>query len=175
MTKENKKNIPVENTGEKGDITTIYEVSYLLLPSLAPEQVPAKVEAFTASIVKAGGDVISGENPILIDLAYPMVKVIQTSRHKCHAGYFGWVKFEMTKDGIGEVKKAFDTDESVLRHLIVKTVRENTLLNGKMMFKLGEEENNEEVQEVQDIASAEVLPESSPEEIDKSIDDLVIA
>ena len=155
----------------KGDMATVYEVSYLLLPSLASEQVPAKADSIKELVQKAGGDVISFENPILIDLAYPMVKIIQTKHQKCHSGYFGWVKFEIETDAVGEVKKALDSDDNILRYLIVKTVRENTLLNGKMMFKSEKEEKREEIVEE---VSEEALPESTPEEIDKSIDDLVI-
>ena len=82
-----------ENINEKGDLATIYEVSYLLLPSLALEQVPARVETLTKMVESAGGELISSENPILVDLAYGMTKVVQTTRHKCSQGYFGWMKF----------------------------------------------------------------------------------
>lgn len=161
-----------EKTLEKGDTLTIYEVSYLLLPSLAVEQVPAKVASLKGVLTSVGGQVISDENPVLIDLAYPMTKVVQTIRNKCTKGYFGWVKFETTKEGIGEIKKNLDLDNDILRYLIIKTVRENTLLNGKMKLKSEDRVLKEE----------EILPEVSlvekeatPEEIDKSIDDLVIA
>lgn len=156
----------------KGDMAPIYEVSYLILPSLATEQVPAKASSIMEMIVKAGGDVISSESPTLIDLAYPMVKVVQTKHQKCHSGYFGWVKFEMTKGEVGEIKKNLDSDDNILRYLIVKTVRENTLLNGKMMLKSEKEEKKIDV--VAEEVIEEVLPESTPEEIDKSIDELVI-
>src|SRR6185369_9681644 len=82
------------------DTMTVYEVSYLLLPSLAIEQVPAKAASVQDMLTSVGGMVLAHEEPTLIDLAYPMTKVIQTSRHKVTAGYFGWVKFEITKDGI---------------------------------------------------------------------------
>ena len=77
----------------------------------------------------------------------------------------------MDKEGIKEVKKALDLDENILRYLITKTVRENTLLNGKMLFK-GEKEEKK----IFTVKEPELTaPESSPEEIDKSIDELVIA
>jgi ribosomal protein S6 len=156
------------------DTSTVYEVSYLLLPSLALEQVPAKVAALKAYLTSAGGQMISDENPILIDLAYPMTKVVQTSRHKCTMGYFGWAKFETTKEGIEAVKKSFDMDNEILRYLIIRTVRENTLLSGKM--KLKSEDSSKrfggslETEVVEPVAEKE----ATPEEIDKSIDDLVI-
>lgn len=150
---------------------TVYEIGYTLLPSLALEQVPARVDELKELIQKAGGDVISLENPNLVDLAYPMTKVIHTSRQKCVTGYFGWIKFAITAEGILSVKKTLDAEKDILRYLIIKTVRENTLLNGKMSFKGGVEEKKIEFSN----ALPEItLPESTPEEIDKSIDDLVI-
>ena len=116
----------------KGDLATVYEVSYLLLPSLALEQVPGALLPLEKAIKELGGEPISSENPILVDLAYPMTKVVQTTRHKCDKGYFGWMKFEMDKDGIKEIKKTLDLDENILRYLIIKTVKENTLF--KVLF-----------------------------------------
>ncbi|MBA3733464.1 30S ribosomal protein S6 [Patescibacteria group bacterium] len=162
-----------ENIKEKGDTAAVYEVSYLLLPSLAIEQVPAKASSLKEMLTSAGGLVISDENPVLIDLAYPMTKVVSTIRHKVTTGYFGWVKFEMSREinteGIVAVKKALDADDSILRYLIVNTVRENTLLTGKM--KLQKEDRRREDEE----GSTDAPKEASPEELDKSIEDLVIA
>jgi len=158
---------------EKGDLATVYEVSYIFLPSLALEQVPARVETLTKAVESAGGELVSSENPVLVDLAYPMTKVVHTDRQKCSKGYFGWVKFEMDKDGIKEVKKFLDDNVEILRYLIIKTVKENTLLHGKMQLR-GEKEKEDKKEFV--VKQPELTePESTPEEIDKSIDDLVIA
>lgn len=160
-----------ENALEKGDNMAVYEVSYLLLPSLAVEQVPAKATTLKEMLTSAGGLVISLETPVLIDLAYPMTKVVQTIRHKVITGYFGWVKFEMSKQGIEVVKKAFDADDQIIRYLIIKSVRENTLLNGKM--KLAKEEKVSREEDFDELP-AEPVKETTAEEIDKSIDNLVI-
>jgi ribosomal protein S6 len=156
---------------EKGDNVTVYEVSYILLPSLALEQVPAKASSLKGVLTSAGGAVISDEDPILIDLAYPMTKVVGVERHKATSGYFGWVKFELPTEGMEAVKKAFDGDAQIIRYLIIKTVKENTLLNGKMSIQ--KEERIKKDDELSEIS--EEVKESSPEEVDKSIDDLVIA
>ena len=164
-----------ENLKGKADGVSVYEVSYILLPTVVTEQVSTEVASLKEAILSLGGTVISDENPILIDLAYLMTKVVGTTRHKCQSGYFGWVKFEMTPEGILGAKKLLDGNDIVLRYLIVKTVRENTLLNGKMMLKKEEKVKKDEV--ISD--DAEPLPELvkdvALEDIDKSIDDLVIA
>lgn len=163
-----------EKTQEKGDALTVYEVSYLLLPSLAVEQVPAKAESVKEILTSAGGVVVSGETPVLIDLAYPMTKVVSTVRHKVSTGYFGWLKFEMDASGVEVVKKNLDADNDILRYLIIKTVKENTLLNGKMKLQKEERARREEEESaVEDVP--EVVKEVNSEELDKSIDDLVVA
>ena len=164
---------------ETADNFGVYELSYIYLPSIAPEVVVTKVSTLKDVITKAGGSLISDENPVLIDLAYPMVKVTGTNRHKVQSGYFGWVKFEIPKIGLVEIKKSLDLNDEIVRYLIIKTVKENTLLNGKM--KLSKEEkfkrDDKADEEVALNVDAEIAPdkETLPEELDKSIDDLVIA
>ncbi len=157
---------------EKGVDTTVYEMSYLLLPSLASEQVPAKATELKDMVTSAGGAVISFEEPILIDLAYPMLKVTLTSRQKVDSGYFGWIKFEIGSENVEIIKKNLDTNADVVRYLIVKTVRENTLLGGKMNIQKEERMKKEEDALVE---VSEEVKDTSIEEMDKSIDDLVIA
>jgi ribosomal protein S6 len=152
---------------------SVYEVSYLLLPSIASEGVSAKAANLKATLTNLGGAIVSDEDPVLIDLSYGMTKVVQTERHKANSGYFGWMKFEIEKEGIEKVKKALDSDMEVLRYLIIKTVRENTLLNGKMKFQKEDKPKRED--EMDENPMLESVPTPIPEEIDKSIDDLVIA
>ena len=83
-----------ETIATTADNVAVYEVSYLLLPSEAKEQVPSKAESLKQTLTRLGGVVISLEMPILIDLAYPMTKVVQTIRHKVNTGYFGWIKLK---------------------------------------------------------------------------------
>lgn len=176
----------METEIKKGDvglvdgILTIYEVSYLLLPSIALEQITGKVTSIKKMLSSVGAQTISDESPVLIDLSYPMTKVVQTVRHKCTSGYFGWIKFEATKEAITAIKKNFDMDGDILRYLIIKTVRENTLLGGKMKLKFEEVKRPLGVGPQGASYDGEVTEapvatkDATPEEIDKSIDDLVI-
>jgi len=152
---------------------TVYEVSYLLLPSITEEQAVQKATALKGSLVSLNAEVISDENPVLIDLAYSMTKIVQTVRHKVTSGYFGWIKFEMESLDVEKVKKVLDFDDLVTRYLIVKTVKENTLLSGKMKLKSEDKAKREEGEE--EAIVPEITKDVVPEEIDKSIDDLVIA
>lgn len=161
---EKELNEEVVNTKE-GNLT-VYEASYLLLPTMSEEQVPQKVASIKEALVSFGSEVISSEDPVLIDLAYSMVKVMQTSRAKADEGYFGWVKFEVSTDKIDSIKKFFDNNADVLRYLIIKTVKENTLLNGKM--KLKSEDKAKKFDEVLDENVEEVVVEE-----DKVVEEVV--
>src|SRR3989344_4626893 len=101
----------------ENDNGTVYEVSYLLLPSLASEQIPATATSFKEQLSSLGAIIISYEDPVLIDLSYPMTKAVQTVRHKVNTGYFGWIKFEMASRVIESLKKAVDANPDVLRYL----------------------------------------------------------
>lgn len=167
MEKENKKLV---KTDPKTDTSKIYELGYILVSSLPDEKITAEVASLKELLSKNGSDIVSSEDPILIDLAYPMVKVVSAQRQKYSRGYFGWVKFEGEPEALVEIKKALDLSSTVLRYMIIKTVRENTLINGKMVLR---KEEREEVvpEEVVDEVSADAL-----EVLDKSVEeDLVIA
>lgn len=160
-----------ENLSETKEAGTIYELSYLLLPALNPIDAEAEAGKITSFVQSLGAEVVSSEAPSLIDLAYGMVKVVQTVRHKAHTGYFGWIKFALDKEEIEKVKKMCEASPIVLRYLIIKTVRENTFIAGKITFKK-ESLERDAVEVEEDVVEA---PVASSEEIDKSIDDLVIA
>ncbi len=159
----------------KTDTSKVYELAVLLLPSLSPADVEKQIASFTNEFTSRGGELISSEAPVMINLAYPMVKVVHTNRQKCQEAYFGWMKFEIETEAINEIKKVLDGSEIMLRYLLVKTVRENTLINGKM--NLGREEDKQEKAAVADAAEGVALGTSeAPEgELDKTIEDLVIA
>ena len=165
----------IEDVKEKSDSATVYEISYLIFPSIAMEQVSSKAIALKEMLTSFGSVIISDENPSLIDLAYPMIRVVGTTRHKVTSSYFGWVKFEISSEGIEAVKKSLDANPEIVRYLIIKTVRENTLLNGKMKLQKEDRGKKEEIESVTENVVPEAIKESMPEETDKSIDDLVIA
>lgn len=106
---------------------TIYEVGYLFVPTIAEENVGGEVTRLKDVITKYGGVFISDEYPRFMDLAYEMVRTISNKKAKFNQGYFGWVKFELPTDEALSLKSALDQDESIIRFIMIKTVRENTL------------------------------------------------
>ena len=147
----------------------VYEVGYLLFPTLKEEEVPAMYGNLKELIASFKGEIISDEMPRMMPLAYQMLKVVANVRNKFNSGYFGWVKFVMDGDKVVELKKRLDLDPKIIRFLILKTVKENTIaakrfvrsdMHRKPMMKKNE---NEEAAPI------------NKEEIDKEIDALISA
>lgn len=143
------------------DEKSIYEISYHLLPSLSEEDSLKKYLDIKTFLEKCGCSFISDDAPKQRPLAYTITKKIDGKNQKFNSGYFGWIKFETKKASLVEIKKTFDADVTILRYLLIKTVRENTLI-GKAIKKV------ETTDKKKDDVSA-----VSSEDIDKKIEELV--
>ena len=111
---------------EKSEEKTIYEIGYHIVSSVSEEELPARVSAIKDVIKKESGVLIMEDAPSKISLAYPMSKMESGKRTVFESAYFGWLKFEVEQDNIGNIKQAFDENNDILRFLIIKTVREDT-------------------------------------------------
>ncbi len=144
----------------------IYEVGYHILPTIGEDELPKEVAKIQALVAERGGTVIAEEFPTLRTLAYEIAKRVEVKYNRYTKAYFGWIKFELPKQAIGEIDSALKDNPSVLRHIVVKTVRENTM---SPVVKAPSAKKEESVTEEE-----APKPEVSEAEIDKSIDELVI-
>lgn len=163
-----KKAIVAKNSEEK-----IYEVGYHVVSSVAEENVPAEVEKIKAYLAKEKAIIISEEAPKLRPLAYSIKKAYGGTYKTFDKAYFGFIKFELGEDGdIRNIDSAMKNNESILRYIIIKTVRENTMYSPKITVFSDKEgklkKNFKEEKVVVNEKSASV------EEIDKSLDALVV-
>ena len=145
----------------------VYEVGYLVMPSVSVELLPREVDAIKAVIAKVGGEIISEGSPEMKPLAYTMIKPVGSTRPRFDTAYFGWVKFEATKESIADINKALDAMDKLIRFLLIETVRENTLYGSKIL-KDKEEGDKPEV-----IKAPVAVVQSSEEEIDKAVEKLI--
>lgn len=160
----------VKNNEELDLKTQVYEVGYLLVPTLGEEEVPAVYSSLKDLIVSLKGELISDEMPKMMPLAYEMLKVIQNVRNRFNTAYFGWVKFEMDTESVLELKKKLDFDSNIIRFLLVKTVRENTLAPKKFVNKEGGSRKK-----TTSTKKEEEGVEMNEKEIDEEIDKMVSA
>lgn len=115
------------NEAKEGTEARVYELGYLLIPTISTDEVPAVYGDIKQLISSLGGEIISDEMPKMINLAYTMLKVTANVRSKYNTAYFGWVKFYMTPEKVLELKKKSDMDAKIIRFLLIKTVKENTI------------------------------------------------
>lgn len=160
----------------------VYELGYHLVPTLAEEQVPQASDAVRGMIEGVSGTIIADEKPVFIDLAYTIVKVVNHKNKSFDEAYFGFIKFEAYPEEIATLEEALKRDENVLRYLVVKTLKENTFISKKIPSVKAKEraEGEAEVSEVVvpavEVATEETSPvekTTSPDELDKAIDELV--
>jgi len=149
----------------------VYELGYILVPTLGEVEVPAIFGNLKELISSLGGIAISDEMPKMLALAYPMVKVIANLRNKFKTAYFGWIKFTMDSDKVLELKKRLDLDPNLIRFLILKTVRENTI-NTKRFIR-GDIAHRKT--KIEKSGSDKIITLINKEEIDKEIDAMVAA
>lgn len=148
----------------------IYELGYLLAPTLSEDEVPAAFGNLKDLITSMGGVAISEEMPKNIPLAYTMAKVIQNVRQKFDNAYFGWIKFYMDSEKVLELKKKLDLDPTLIRFLILKTVKENTLASKR--YVRPDRPSRPKAEKTGDVETATPI---NKEEIDKEIDAMVAA
>jgi ribosomal protein S6 len=161
--------VEINDVDEAGGSTNerVYELGYLLVPTLAEEEVPGTYSNLKDMIASFGGNPIADEMPRMITLAYQMVKVISNIRNKFNNAYFGWIKFTMESDKVLELKKKLDLDPTIIRFLILKTVKENTIASKR--FVRADAHKKPKAPK----APGEEAAPINKEEIDKEIDAMV--
>lgn len=162
-----------ETEKEKDEIeqdknSRVYELGYLLVPTISEEDVPVVFGNLKELISSLDGVAISDEMPKIIPLAYTMAKVVANVRNKFSTAYFGWAKFTMDSDKVLELKKKLDLDPNFIRFLILKTVKENTIAAKR--FVRGDIHRKPRAEKSE---QSETIIPINKEEIDKEIDALL--
>jgi ribosomal protein S6 len=161
-----KKEKVAKNSEEK-----IYEVGYHIISSVSEENIPAEVDKIKAYLAKEKAIIISEEAPKLRPLAYSIKKATGGSYKTYDKAYFGFIKFELGEDAdIRTIDLAMKNNESVLRYIVIKTVRENTMYSPKITVFSDKDAKIKTFK----VEKAEIdIKPATVEEIDKSIDALV--
>lgn len=146
---------------------SVYEVGYLMVPTIAEENLGAEVSEFKETLTNLGATFIADEHPKMMELAYEMSRSIANKKQKFSYGYFGWVKFECTTANATVIKDMLDKNEKLIRYLFIKTVRESTMSSKRPYGK-------PEGAKRRTTAKTEKAEPINEEVIDKEIDALVV-
>ncbi|MDP2651403.1 MAG: 30S ribosomal protein S6 [bacterium] len=150
----------MSTTEDRGELF-VYELGYLLLPSIPEDKLPEAVETLKKIITKAGGKELDSETPYLRELAYSMSKTVGASKYVVNNAYIGWMKFEIEPGQVEGVSSGVKGLAEVLRHLLIKAPRETSFTFAKAReaaMKKAEAESAPEVEEeavVDDVVSEE--------------------
>lgn len=147
----------------------IYELGYLLVPTIPQEDVSINYSNLKELVSSFQGEIIADEMPKIIPLAYSMQKVISNVRNKFNTAYFGWTKFMMDSEKVLELKKNLDLRSDIIRFLILKTVKENTIASRRFVGR----DMTYKKQHIKKNTGNETVVPINKEEIDKEIDALV--
>lgn len=124
---------------DKGDLS-VYEIGYLILPSIPEDKLNIITDFIRKVISKEGGMEISAEEPFMGPLAYPMSKTIGASRYVLNDAYLGWIKFEALRENAQAIKTGVEKIDEVLRFLLIKAPRETTFTFAKARAQVEEKE-----------------------------------
>ncbi len=115
---------------EKG-LLTVYELGYLILPSVSEDKLPEVVNLIKEIFIKEGGKEIDGELPQNQPLAYSMSKTVGANRYVVTEAYLGWMKFEVEPAKILKIRANIEKIAEILRFILVKALRETTFTFAK--------------------------------------------
>lgn len=110
------------------DIQRVYELSYLLMPTLSDDLAAERVAEIKKFIADRGGEEIVSGDPERIDLAYTMIKVIDNKNIRVAEAFFGWTKFTLDPELLVELRAMLEAHNDLIRYLLFKTVKENTYI-----------------------------------------------
>ena len=165
---------PMQNINNKEEIDAVdnrvYELGFLFVPTIKEEELPVAYDSLKELVASFGGQTISDEMPRMMNLAYSMVKVVKNVRSKFDTAYFGWVKFTMDADKVLSLKKKLDLDPNVIRFLILKTVKENTIASKRFT---GRDMTRRKAPVIKTEGENVEPAEINKEDIDKEIDAMI--
>lgn len=148
----------------------VYELGYLLVPTITEENISVNYGDLKELVSSFGGEIISDEMPKMIPLSYSMQKVIYNIRNKFNTAYFGWIKFVMNSQKVLQMKSKLSLDPSIIRFLIVKTVKENTM----SVKRFAREDSYRRTPTTKKRTVTETAVPINKAEIDKKLDELLV-
>lgn len=151
-------------------ISRVYEVGYHVIPTVAEEDLEKVVGTIRSTIEKAGGTFIAEGAPALMKLSYEMTARVGDKKVSHDKAYFGWIKFEAASTSAAAVEESLRLDPQILRHIVFRTVREDT--RAKVKMQTIREVKRTDVIKAAPHRTEEVSAPVSEADLDKALQDL---
>ena len=141
----------------------VYEIGYILVPTLTEEAASTVAGSIIAALQKNGGTVIASDTPRMRSLAYEVAKVFEHKRTAYTSGYFGWIKFEVSPSSITAISREVASRPEVLRFLPIITTKAGPL----------PPRTPRRAPPIRETGPSEPKQEISTEQIDKEIEEIL--
>lgn len=149
---------------------SIYEIGYHLVPTLDDDGVAKANADLRALIEKKGGSVLSEEAPRRMLLAYPMTRHFAGKNEHFNQAVFVWLKCELSGAEAVGLGQDLTKNTEILRHLMARTVKDDTLLAGRQFLR--SEQKEKEKRAAAAAGEAEKAP-LSEEELNRSLEKMM--
>lgn len=151
-------------------VARIYEIGYTIAPTVKEEDVEKIVGSIRSEIEKSGGSFIAEGAPSLTRLSYHMAAQEGGKRLEHDRGYFGWIKFEADIAVARGIEEILKTNESIMRFIVFRTVREDT--RAKMKAPQLREVKRTDTIKTTPRRAEEAAGPVSEEELEKALQDI---
>lgn len=161
-----------------------YELAFHVLPTIAEGEVDTIFEAIKDVIKKEGGEIFDEEAPERFELAYEVIKHLESKNRRFNSAYFGWVRFKAVPENTVLINAEIDHNVSILRHLLIKLSRleeenpfrfHDAIRDLKMVTNVGESEVVPNLSSVAEEVEVEKVVEEDGEVdevvLDKALDE----
>ena len=170
----------------------IYEIGFNIMPTVGEKERVESIARIKEIVISNGGEEISEGEIEYIDLAYPMGKIIDYKRVEFDTAFFGWYKFSIATDKVALIKESLDAEKTILRFLLVNTVREDTISRKRIAVArkmkkdddieiISDEEGfdnelpHEKIEKLEKMAEEMVIPEAKAEVATETIEELPLS
>lgn len=142
----------------------LYELGFHLDPAITEDKVSSKIDGIKKVLLDNGAEVVKEGEAKAMKLSYEITKAISGKNIRFNTSTFSWVKFNATVEGIESIKEEIDSDDEVIRSIIVKTTDDEEHSTSKIA-------NEEEEAEMDEKEAEESEPTIEPKEIEKKLDE----
>ena len=143
------------------DSVRTYELAVLFVPTYTSEEAQSAYDALDSTL----GSVQEKTELEKIDLAYPMVKVIQNKKNTFESAYFGSAVFSTSATELTTIKKTLDASDDVVRYMIISRT-EGSFSQEKALQEM-EEKHREYKKSLADGADEEAIEDAIDELVEE--------
>jgi len=116
----------INETDVESAVSRIYEIGYLVSPSVKEEDVEKTVAEIRKEIEQQGGSFIAEGAPSMTRLSYPIGATEGGKNVDFDRAYFGWLKYEAPVASAQAMDASLKQSSTIIRYLVFRTVREET-------------------------------------------------